>query len=390
MNNKKIILIFTSLYLPGYKGGGPIRTISNLVDNLSDDYDFKIITSDRDLGDSKPYKNVDINQWNEVDKAQVYYIQSPVSYKKISDIIENTNYDILYLNSFFSPKFTILPLIVSKIRKINKPIILSPKGEFSLNALKLKSFKKEIFIKISNILGIYSNIYWHASTGEEKEQIKSFSIKYNYSIFDQRIKIAKDLPSKQLPVKNTAIEDNTDLKICFLSRISPMKNLDYALDVLSKIKISIIFNIYGPKEDLEYWEMCLKKISKLPSNIVVNIQGIVKPDEVCGIISQNHLFFVPSRGENYGHVFFEALNSGTPIIVSDKTPWRNLESYNIGWDISLDHSKNFVKAIEKYSNMSLKERKIMSENCMEYAKNLLSSNEDLMANLNLFNNLECK
>lgn len=388
--SKKTILIFTSLYLPGYKGGGPIRTISNLVNNLSDEYDFKIITSDRDLGDSEPYKNVDINQWNTVNKAQVYYIQSPVSYKKISDIIENTNYDILYLNSFFSPKFTILPLIVSKIRKINKPIILSPKGEFSLNALKLKSFKKEIFIKISTILGIYSNIYWHASTGEEKEQIKSFSIKYNYSIFDQRIKIAKDLPSKQLPVKNTAIEDNTDLKICFLSRISPMKNLDYALDVLSKIKISIIFNIYGPKEDLEYWEMCLKKISKLPSNIVVNIQGIVKPDEVCGIISQNHLFFVPSRGENYGHVFFEALNSGTPIIVSDKTPWRNLESYNIGWDISLDHSKNFVKAIEKYSNMSLKERKIMSENCMEYAKNLLSSNEDLMANLNLFNNLECK
>lgn len=387
---KKTILIFTGLYLPGYKGGGPIRTISNLVDNLSDDYDFKIITSDRDLGDSKPYKNVDINQWNEVDKAQVYYIQSPVSYKKISDIIENTNYDILYLNSFFSPKFTILPLIVSKIRKINKPVILSPKGEFSPNALKLKSFKKEIFIKISNILGIYSNIYWHASTGDEKEQIKNFSIKYNYSILDQRIKIAKDLPSKQLPVKNTAIEDNIDLKICFLSRISPMKNLDYALDVLSKIKISIIFNIYGPKEDLEYWEMCLRKISKLPSNIVVNIQGIVKPDEVCGIISQNHLFFVPSRGENYGHVFFEALNSGTPIIVSDKTPWRNLESYNIGWDISLDHSKDFIKAIEKYSDMSLKERKIMSDNCIEYAKSLLSSNEDLMANLNLFNNVECK
>ena len=32
----------------------------------------------------------------------------------------------------------------------------------------------------------------------------------------------------------------------------------------------------------------------------------------------------------------------------------------------------------------------MSDNCIEYAKSLLSSNEDLMANLNLFNNVECK
>lgn len=46
---KKNVLIFTGLYLPGVKGGGPIRTIYNLTSRLKNDINFYIITLDRDL-----------------------------------------------------------------------------------------------------------------------------------------------------------------------------------------------------------------------------------------------------------------------------------------------------------------------------------------------------
>ena len=41
-NGKKDILIIMGRYLPGYKDGGPVRSIKNLVDYLGDEYNFKI------------------------------------------------------------------------------------------------------------------------------------------------------------------------------------------------------------------------------------------------------------------------------------------------------------------------------------------------------------
>jgi len=67
---KPVILTFVGCYLPGYRGGGPIRTIANMVDRLGDEFEFRIITMDRDLGDVKPYENVKVDSWNAVGKEQ--------------------------------------------------------------------------------------------------------------------------------------------------------------------------------------------------------------------------------------------------------------------------------------------------------------------------------
>lgn len=382
--SNKVVLIFTGLYLPGYKGGGPIRTIANLVENLSDEYDFKIITLDRDLGDNKPYNSVILNAWNKVGGADVYYMSPPISYNKISNLIKSTHYDFMYLNSFFSPKFTLLPLIFNKLNNNSKPVLISPKGEFSENALKIKKAKKDIFIKLASLIKLYNDLFWHASTDQEKKQILSFSEKNNIGISPDKVKVAVDLPSKQKPVNNLAVIQDKSIKICFLSRISPMKNLDYALDVLSKVDHNVTFDIYGPIEDLKYWEICLIKLKRLPNNIIYNVKGIVEPDQVCNIMSQYHMLFVPSQGENYGHVFFEALNSGTVLLTSDKTPWRNLENKKVGWDLDLSNINDFVSAINSYTNKSIAERESMSINCLRYAEKIIQSNDDLVANINLF------
>ena len=60
--NKPVILIFIDWYLPAYKAGGPVRSIANLVENLKNDFIFKIVTGDRDLGDTKPFEQVTKNQ----------------------------------------------------------------------------------------------------------------------------------------------------------------------------------------------------------------------------------------------------------------------------------------------------------------------------------------
>ena len=49
------ILTITHYFQPGYKAGGPIRSLANFVEWLSGEFEIKIITSDRDLGDTQPY-----------------------------------------------------------------------------------------------------------------------------------------------------------------------------------------------------------------------------------------------------------------------------------------------------------------------------------------------
>jgi hypothetical protein len=45
---KKVVFILVGHYLPGFKGGGPTRSISNLVSALGKEFTFKVTTLDRD------------------------------------------------------------------------------------------------------------------------------------------------------------------------------------------------------------------------------------------------------------------------------------------------------------------------------------------------------
>lgn len=385
MKKKPIILIFSGIYLPGVKGGGPIRTISNLVASLGDDFDFHIITSDRDLGEKTAYPKILLNEWNLVGKAKVYYTKPNISLLQLTTIINSIDYKVIYLNSFFNLRFTIFPLLLRKLEKIkNMPIILAPRGEFSLNALSLKSKKKNSFIRMASFFGLYNNLVWQASSLHEEVDINA-SLDF-YKIPYKEIKVCKNLPETNILYKDFLFNPNL-MKICFLARISKMKNLDFVLHVLKNTKSNIFLGIYGPKEDLNYWAKCEKIIKELPNNIKVEYFGAVPNENVRNIISNYDLFFVPSKGENYGHGFVESFSAGTPVLVSDLTPWRNLREKNIGWDISLDNIEGFSKAIESYVQLTHEEKQFMRNSTLQFAEYLTKDETVLDANKQLFNNL---
>ncbi|HEY6902556.1 MAG TPA: hypothetical protein VI233_17985, partial [Puia sp.] len=130
MNQKKKLLLFTDWYAPGYKAGGPIRSCVNFVGHMKEDYDVYVFTSDRDLNSSEPYEGIEPDCWFSPDgKAQLYYC-SPgrLSWGHIKEQLLMIQPDFIYLNSMFSPKFTILPLLISRLKGIRSKIVLSPRG----------------------------------------------------------------------------------------------------------------------------------------------------------------------------------------------------------------------------------------------------------------------
>ena len=100
--NKPVILILIDWFLPAYKAGGPVRSVANLIENLKNDFEFKIVTGDRDLGDTSPFKDVKTNSWIQKDDYQIMYLSPEQNKEKIKAILINEKYDKVYLNSLFS------------------------------------------------------------------------------------------------------------------------------------------------------------------------------------------------------------------------------------------------------------------------------------------------
>jgi len=354
---RPIILTFIGNYLPGYKAGGILRTIVNTVDNLCDEFDFRIVTRDRDLGDAEPYPDIKLKQWQKVGNAMVYYLPPrSITLRDLNNLIVGTPHHVLYLNSYFDP-LTVKALLNRKLRrKPYKPVIVAPWGEFAWASLKQKYAKKFVYIQAARLFGLYKDATWRASSEFERSDIiKVMKIK------PSKIHITGDFPIKNIPgmfinVTHQQSSGRAGLNIVFLSRISREKNLDYALRVLSKVKARVIFDIYGPAENAAYWKECQAIIGQLPANVKVNYLGSVDPNQVVNIFSRYDLFLFPTGGEAYGHVIAECLISGTPVLISTDTPWRNLQAAGLGWDIDLAQAGSFVEIIEKYAQLSEDER----------------------------------
>ena len=358
---KKRILIIMGRYFPGYKDGGPVRTIVNLVDSLGDEYDFVILTNDRDHGDKVPYQNIKINDWNNVFKANVYYVP-PNGFKLPLIRMLAKDSDLVYLCGFFDD-YGYKTLLLKRLGIIKKPVVIASMGSFSKGALAIKSAKKKSFITICEILGFFTNISWSVSSTKEQDDLKSVIGKKAIC------HIAQDLPRKisnEIRIKD---KQSGRLKIVFYSRICKMKNLKYAIDIISNLSGDISFTILGIKEEIDYWNECEKLLNKLPSNVKWEYAGSIDSEKAVDTLQKFDLFLLPTFGENFGHAIFEALAAGCVTVISDTTPWIDFEENCCGNVIHLNDKDRFVNSLQKYVDMSNEEFMKISNNALRYALN---------------------
>ncbi len=382
---KPIILTIVAYYLPGYKSGGPVRTIANMVDQIGHEFDFRIITADRDALETAPYPDIQVNAWKTVGTAQVYYAApSSLTLAHVTELLCSTPHDVLYLNSFFNPKFTGLPLLARWLKRVPpKPVILAPRGEFSAGALEIKAWKKKSFIALSRQMGLFDDVIWQASSKHELEDIRRV---LGESV--QKIVVAPDIPARMpcaehdsVPVKKV---NGDPLKVIFLSRVSPKKNLDFSLRILGKVEVPVTFDIYGIVDDEHYWRNCQSQISRLPENITVTYHGVIKHEQVIQTMHNYDLFFFPTRGENYGHVILEALMASVPVLISDQTPWCDLDQKGVGYVLPLSDERGFVDIIQEQANLDNLSRSAQREKSHAYALRVSADGSVVTKNRDMF------
>ncbi len=370
---KKKILIFIDWFLPGYKAGGPVRSMVNMVEYLADKYDFFIVTRNTDYLETEPYKNIESDRWVDFQPGVKVFYASPKfqNRRAFKRVVKDGDFDIIYINGIYSWKFSILPLIVLKKTGI-KSVIVASRGMLAQSAINVKADKKRFFLKAAKSLGLYKGVVFHVTNDKEGEDVKSALGK------DIKTVIATNLPRKNLMPFNRISKIPGELKLVSLARIAPEKNTLYALEKLAEFDEQsggVSFDIYGQIYSEEYWKRCEAIIDLLPENIKVSYKGTIPAEEVGTTIQKYHALFMPTRGENFGHVILESLSAARPVLISDQTPWRELDRKKAGWDLSLQDKNTWIEKLLELSEMDDNEFQKWSKGARTLAEEYVSSPE---------------
>ena len=209
---------------------------------------------------------------------------------------------------------------------------------------------------------------------------------------------------------------STSLRLVYFGRLSPEKNLPVAFELLKEFaqahpERTVIYDLIGSGSAV--YEAKLHSLSaKLPSTIQVNFIGQLSPEalqarlqpsslssqvsslsppqapsnlptfppsssspppQVSSLIPQvsglsYHALLMPSLTENFSYTVLESLQAGIPVLISDQTPWRDLEAQGIGWDLSLDLGDPWLHALESMSEEPISARITQSKGIRRYAR----------------------
>lgn len=364
------VLILNPYYFPGYRSGGPQQTIKNIVDAFGDKCEIYILTQNHDLGIVEPYENIATNVWIQTGNAKVKYLSAKdYSYKQIKKAYEE--FEVIYACGLFEIG-TIWSLIIHRLNRKNiKKLYVAPMGVFSEGAMSAKALKKRIFLYVFRLLGMFKNIDWSFTSELELLDARKNIGRKNTETYI----IAEDLPrfvdfEKILGELENYKKEPKTLKIIFLSRICAKKNLAYCADILNaEYDGEIQFDIYGIKEDLEYWSYCEEKFKQLPENIHVNYCGEVKSEEVIEVFKKYDVFLFPTKGENFGHVIYEALVASCIPIISDETPWKDLDENGVGSVMELNDIERFRTILRIFLEFDMTNILKYKRKAIMYARN---------------------
>ena len=373
MNKPTTILIFTDWYVPGYRAGGPIQSVYNLAKLLSHNFHVKVVTRNTDYASSEAYSGVVANEWVTLNhQHEVLYISSEnVTVKAIKNLCKEHKANVILINGLFSFYFSILPLFFANFYGALKTFV-AVRGMLHQSALKVKPLKKQLFLAFARGFGLYkSTTLLSTSPFENVEIVRTLG----------KVKIVSApniplLPDKNFNFSNKAFKsDKGILRLLFLGRISPEKNPVMVLKALKNRKENIQISFAGAGIDEAYQQVFDNELKSMPKNIAIICLKELPHSEILNLFNHTDVMILPSHGENFGHAIFESLASATPVIISNNTPWKQMQESMAGIEVQADSMEEISNAIGFFDAMELSTYRHWQEGALNKALDYIDKNE---------------
>lgn len=311
------VAVIAPLYPPASRGGGPIRSVHALTVLRPTNMLPVVLTGDRDLGADRALP-ITANTWVTREGTRVYFTtaRSPRRYWAALVALRRENPDLIHLNSFMNPLFSIVPALLWLAGFWGHPILLlAPRGEFGRGAMSRRTTKKRAYIALFRLLRAHRKVVWHATSAEETACIRQ--------LWGQKVDVVERTNDTLLPAHAVLPPPTAGdvMRAVFLGRVVEHKGLDIALQALADVRNPVLLDVYGAREDAQYFQRCQSLAEALPQHVRVTFHHSVAPEEVVTTLGRYDVLLMPTAGENFGHVIAEALSRACVVLATPFTPW---------------------------------------------------------------------
>lgn len=371
------IIIFTDWYVPGYRAGGPIQSVYNLAQLLSQDFKVKVITRNTDLNTQDGYLGIITDTWVKLsENHEVMYLSpSNTTFKNIKQLIKQNTNNVILINGLYSFYFSLLPTLFCVAYPVKK-VLIAVRGMLHASALSVKPLKKQMFLAFARGFGLYNKSVLLATNQAEVEEIKRTLGKVKPTIAPNVPAMYQDLQQK--------ISTNEIFTIAFIGRIAPEKNPFLVLKALEEYSKPIRVIFCGGSIDSAYLSKFKQGLEQLPANVKTEYHPNMPHKDIQTLLSKIDVMVLPSLGENFGHAIYESFVAGVPVIIGDNTPWKNIESKKAGIEIRATDSKALLTAINHFISMDASSYEQWRQGANSVAKDYYQSNNFRQIYLELF------
>lgn len=364
----KKLLMITSTFYPATAHGGPAVSITNMAKALSKYYDVTVVTN-RIADELRTETDTSLESDSsaiDLFGCKVFYL-GRCSFRRVFEIANDVNPDIVYTSSVFSARFTLPALYYGKSHK-NVRTILSPRGELMPNAASRKALKKKLYLLGVRLFGLLRGVGLHVTSEDERVAVKN---RYPHN----EVFLIKNLVDIKESVTKHPIKQPGSLKVISVGRIHPIKNVDMMIEAIGNCKGNIEYQIYGPKEDMDYYEKCKRLADSLASEKKVKFFGMVDNSKLEEIYGQSQVYLSLTQTENFGISIVEAMSHSCPVVISRNTPWKFAENDECGMCVNIDTIDEAVRVLDGFVELDDERYRRISECAHRWIAGRMTSKE---------------
>lgn len=260
--------------------------------------------------------------------------------------------DIIHIHGVWMPEEH---YAASFARKHNIPYVINPRGDMEtarMNYNRLKKIKKMFAWKMYAQNDVENAACIITTSQQELEGVRKLGVKTPIAIIPNGIEL-NAFPKE-------VVHKHGDKKVLlFLSRINPIKGLEFLLEAWSKLPSYLLseweLHIAGNSDPKDYIYSLKEKVKKLSIQDTVKFIGPITGEAKLQKYQNSNLFVLPTLNENFGNVVAEAMMCECPVITTTNAPWSCLNEDKCGWWIDLS-IENLQKTLVDSMSLSDEER----------------------------------
>lgn len=259
--------------------------------------------------------------------------------------------------------------VAKHVYKTGKKAVINPRGDLEtarINYNKWKKLKKLLAWWLYAKKDTQNAACIIATSEQERQAVRAIGVLAPIAIIPNGI----EMDSFPESINHQHHKNKT---ILFLSRVNPIKGIEYLLDAWKEIppaeRKNWQIHIAGNSDPKDYIKELEDKAAGLGITDSVKFVGPITGADKIEKYQNCDLFVLPTLNENFGNVVAEAMMCELPVITTKNAPWKVLDDYKCGWWIDLS-VENLVKAIreaialndEERWNLGIKGRLCIEEN----------------------------